>query len=253
MSRVQTALSTAISNIGREALRIVLPSSCVVCEKQLPWRDRTASCCGDCWRGLPRLTTARCRSCALPLPVEEGHPEPLLHLCITCSENPLPVEWCDAWGEYKGSLERLLHAFKFERHDFLADALALLVSETMAGRGDFAFDCIVPVPMHRSKQRRRGYNQAELLAQAVSRRNGVACDARLLVKRRENETQSRLARAARAENVRRSFEASPAAAGKSILVVDDICTTGETFRACARALLDAGAERVCAISVAKAV
>ncbi len=177
----------------------------------------------------------------------------VLHLCITCSANPLPVDWCDAWGEYKGSLERLLHAFKFERHDFLDASLASLVHETMKVRGDFAFDAVVPVPMHRTKERRRGYNQAELLALAVARLTGIVCDARLLTKRAENETQSLLARAARAENVRKSFQASPRVSGKSVLIVDDICTTGETFRACARALLDAGAERVCAISVAKAV
>ena len=191
------------------------------------------------------MTAARCRSCALPLPAEG--------LCITCSADPLPVGWCDAWGEYKGSLERLLHAYKFERHDFLAAPLASLIYETMIGRGDFAFDRVVAVPMHRTKERRRGYNQAGLLAVAVAGRTGIPCESGFLIKRAENETQSLLPRAARAANVRNSFSASSRASGQSILIVDDICTTGETFRACARALLDAGAERVCAISVAKAV
>ncbi|HEX7418360.1 MAG TPA: ComF family protein [Thermoanaerobaculia bacterium] len=241
---MQTTNSNALSNIGREALRIVLPSWCVVCDQPLPWRDRRASCCGDCWRSLPRLTGSRCRSCALPLPAGEDV------ICISCSADPLPVDWCDAWGEYTGGLERLLHAFKFGRHEFLDASLATLLHET---RDDFSFDAIVPVPMHWAKERRRGYNQAELLARALGKRTGIACDARLLAKRQENETQSLLARAARRENVRNSFEASPRASGKSILIVDDICTTGETFRACARAFVRAGAKRVCAISVAKAV
>lgn len=181
----------------------------------------------------------------MPLPAEG--------VCITCSGDPLPVGWCDAWGEYKGSLERLLHAFKFERHDFLDSSLATLLEEAMRARGDFAFDAIVPVPMHRTKERRRGYNQAALLACALGKRIGISCDAGLLEKREENQTQSLLARAARAENVRKSFHAPADLSGKSILIVDDICTTGETFRACARALLKAGADRVCAISIAKAV
>ena len=242
---MQTTLSGALSIIGREALRIVLPSWCVVCDSELPWRDRVASCCGECWRALPRIGPVKCRSCALPLPGGD--------LCITCSADPAAVAWCDAWGEYKGSLERLLHAFKFERHDFLDAPLASLLHETLVTRGDVGFDAIVPVPMSRAKERRRGYNQAALLAAALAKRLNIECDPGLLVKQRENETQSLLARAARAGNVKGVYAASWSADKLSVLVVDDICTTGETLRACASELVRAGASRVCAISIAKAV
>ena len=245
MARVSASLSGALSIIGREALRIVLPSWCTVCGRPLPWRGRVASCCDSCWRSLPRITSPKCRSCALPLPAGG--------ICIQCSADPLPVGWCDAWGEYSGALETLLHAFKFERHDFLDSALAELLHDTLAARDDFAFDAIVPVPMHWARERKRGYNQAQLLGHALARRTRIRCDARLLTKRGESHKQSLLPRSARAANVRRAFHASAAASGRSILVVDDICTTGETLRACARELLDAGARRVCAISVAKAV
>jgi ComF family protein len=237
-------LRAALSIIGREALRIVLPSVCAGCGEELPWRDRISSCCGPCWRSLPRIESAKCVSCALPLP---GGTQ-----CITCSTDPLPLTWCEAWGEYRASLERLLHAFKFQRHDFLAGRLASLLEETIRERDDVAFDAIAAVPMHPAKRRRRGYNQAELLAAALSKRVAIPFDRRLLTKRAERETQSTLARAARAANVRGVYEASQRAEEKSILLVDDICTTGETFRACARELLRAGATRVCAISVAKA-
>jgi ComF family protein len=106
--------------------------------------------------------------------------------------------------------------------------------------------------MSRMKERRRGYNQAERLARALSRRIEVRCEL-LLTKRSERETQSRLPRAERAKNVRGAFAASPRVSGKAILLVDDICTTGETLRACANALLDAGASRVAAVTVAKTV
>ena len=238
-------LRSALSIIGREALRIVLPSVCAGCGGELPWRDRVASCCGPCWRSLPRIETAKCVSCALPLPGGK--------LCISCSADPLPLTWCEAWGEYRGPLERLLHAFKFQRHDFLAGRFAALLEETIHERDEVTFDTIVAVPMHRAKRRRRGYNQAELLGMALAKRLAVPFEGRLLTKRAERETQSTLARAQRAANVRGVFEASPRASEKSILIVDDICTTGETFRACARELLRAGATRVCAISVAKAI
>jgi predicted amidophosphoribosyltransferase len=105
--------------------------------------------------------------------------------------------------------------------------------------------------MHRSKLRRRGYNQAELLARAVARRLDVKCERSLLTKRGETPAQSKLARAARAANVRHAFTASPRAGGLSILLVDDVSTTGETIRACASELLRGGAARVCAAVLAK--
>lgn len=172
-------------------------------------------------------------------------------LCLACTTNPLPVGWCDAWGEYDGPLARLLTALKFERHDFLDDALASLLEETLHARGDEAFDAIVGVPMSRARERRRGYNQAELLGRALARRIGVRCDMTLLARRGDGAMQSTLPKRARAANVRGLFAASSRVKGKSILLVDDICTTGETLRACADALHAAGAARVCALTVAK--
>ncbi|HET8797485.1 MAG TPA: ComF family protein [Thermoanaerobaculia bacterium] len=238
----------ALSFLGRDAVRIVLPSWCVSCRRELPWNERTASCCASCWAALPKYRGPKCVSCALPA----VHPDAGEHLCIACMTDRLPVEWCEAWGEYAGSLERLLHALKFERHDFLAAPLAELAEETLRARGDLAFDTLVPVPMTRAKMRRRGYNQAELLARALSSRLALRCDMTLLRRRGERATQSTLPKRERAANVRGAFTASSRVKGKSILIVDDICTTGETLRACATALLRAGASRVCAVAVAKA-
>jgi len=242
MSRVESTLAGALSYLGREAARIVLPSWCAACGGELPWRDRTASCCARCWSALPRITGIKCSSCALPL---AGDAEAR---CIDCQLDPLPLAWCDAWGHYAGVLERLMYAFKFNRHDFLDDAFAALLEETLCER---EFDTIVPVPMSRKKERRRGYNQAELLARALAKRIDVRCEM-LLTKTSESPTQSLLSRAERAENVRHAFRASKKTNGKSLLLIDDICTTGETLRACANELLRAGAARVCAITVAKA-
>jgi ComF family protein len=172
--------------------------------------------------------------------------------CFNCILTPLPVDWCDAWGEYRGGLEHLLRALKFRRHDFLDDALASLLEETLRARGDLAFDAIVGVPMSRGRERRRGYNQAELLGRALGRRTGIRCDMTLLARRGERATQSTLPKRGRAANVRNAFAASSRVKGSAILLVDDICTTGETLRSCASALRDAGASRVCALAVAKA-
>lgn len=249
--RVPSRIASALSSFGREALRIVLPSWCVACGSELAWRSRIASCCAPCWSALPKIAGVKCVSCALPLPSpgnrETGQPDN--QTCVSCSAEPLPLAWCEAWGEYRGPLEKLLHALKFERHDFLDDALASLLEETLRDR---ELDAVAFVPMHGAKERKRGYNQAELLARALSRRIGLPCDT-LLARRRENAPQSLLPKRARAANVRGAFTASPRARGQSILIVDDICTTGETLRACAKALLAEGASRVCAVAVAKTV
>ncbi|HVS30702.1 MAG TPA: ComF family protein [Thermoanaerobaculia bacterium] len=270
-------VASAMSFIGREALRIVLPSWCVACRRHLPWRDRVASCCGSCWRALPRMTVAKCATCALPWrawsvaewsvaewsAADPAAPPPtnaaesaalhVGHQCIPCSTEPQPLEWCESWGEYRDGLERVLHAFKFERHDFLDRPLAGLMHETLLARGDDDFDAVVPVPMHRKKQRKRGYNQAHLLAEALGEAMRIRAERNLLLKSVEKKTQSTLARHERASNVRGTFAVKGDARDQSLLLVDDICTTGETLRACARELLGAGAARVCAVTVAKAV
>jgi ComF family protein len=179
--------------------------------------------------------------------------QPATHVCISCLTQPLPLQWCDAWGVYRGPLERILGALKFERHDFLDDALASLLEETLRVRGDLDFDAIVGVPMAPAKERRRGYNQAHLLADALSRRVGIAADMTLLLRAGERATQSKLPKRERAANVRGAFTAAARVKGQSMLIVDDICTTGETLRACATALLREGAGRVCAVTVAKAI
>ena len=242
------AVLQTLSFLGRETARIVLHSPCIVCRGELPWRARTASCCTACWRALPKIVTAKCRSCAEPWTAGAPHDD---YFCGGCFVDPLPLDWCDAWGHYQGGLEQVIHAFKFERHDFLDAPLATLLEETLAARGDVAFDAIVPVPMHAAKRRRRGYDQAELLAQALAKRVGIDWES-LLTKRSDTPAQSKLARDARARNVRDAYAASAQAKDRSLLLVDDVCTTGETLRATARALLRAGAARVCAITIAKA-
>lgn len=241
------AVLQTLSQIGRETARIVLHASCVVCERELPWRGRTASCCGDCWRSLPLIGGPKCQSCAQPWPGDVA----AVH-CFDCVIDPLPVGWTEAWGHYRGALERVLHAFKFKRHDWFSDPFADALRDLVVARGETHFDAVVPVPMSRAKLRRRGYNQAELLARALARRLSLHCDTTLLSKRLERRTQSRLDRAERAANVRGAFTASGRCATTSILLVDDVCTTGETLRACASALSQAGAKRVCAVVVAKA-
>ncbi len=250
MRRVaDSSLLSLVTALGRETLRVVLPSSCVVCGHELPWRARRASCCQRCWDELPRITAPKCSRCAIPWTGDGQIGSPFI--CIECRTHPRVIECTDSWGRYAGGLEQVLQALKFRRHDFLAGPLASLLFETFEARGDRAFDAAVPVPMHRARLRSRGYNQAELLARAFSQSARIPLRKDLLRKRRATESQSTLPRDERRKNVRGAFLSGPAAKDQSILLIDDVCTTGETLRACADALLQAGAARVCALTVAR--
>jgi ComF family protein len=218
-----------------------------VCTLPLPWRGRIASCCERCWSALPRIEESKCRRCALVRPGGDGE----AFTCLDCHRRDDGPGWIDSWGHYRDGLERVLTAFKFERQDFLAAPLATLIAQVLQDRGDIFFDCLVPVPMSRRKQRERGYNQAELLAQALSRSTAIPVR-RALVKHRDNQAQSHLSKKERAANVSAVFRARSALDGERLLLIDDICTTAETLRACSRALRQAGAGEVCAVTVARA-
>lgn len=228
---------------------MVLPSACIVCAEELPWRARSASCCAKCWAAMPRIVEPKCRFCAAVWITSERNAR---YTCGRCMESPPPLDWLDAWGHYAGGLEVALRSLKFNRHDFLAAPLAGLLMETLEARGDDAFDCIVPVPMHPRRERRRGFNQAQILAAHLDRGTRLRMRTDLIRKVRVGRPQSSLPRAEREANVRGSFVATASARDLSILIVDDVCTTGETIRTCATALLDAGAARVCGLVVARA-
>lgn len=251
---MQHIISRSLSVLGREAAKIVLPSDCVVCARPLPWSERVGSCCNQCWRGLPAIRVSKCRVCASTWNGSEAR-EP--YTCLACHERRWPLTWIDSWGHYRDGLESVLHAFKFGRHDFLARPLGLLLMDLLAERQDPYFDWIVPVPMHPKKLRRRGYNQSELLARSLSAASGIPM-LRILRKHRDNSTQSRLPKAERAANVRNVFTTGTDRRARRqldearVLLVDDICTTGETLAAASRVLVEAGAGAVAAVTVARA-
>ncbi len=172
-------------------------------------------------------------------------------VCLRCQDEPLHLDWIDSWGRYDSGLTKVLHAFKFGGQTFLAGPLSDLLAEVIFAHGAIAFDVFVPVPMHRAKLRRRGYNQAELLAQRLSKTTRIDFDDRLLRKVEERRTQSELKKAERRANVKGTLHAPGGAEGKRILIVDDICTTGETLSACGEVLRAHGARAVSAVTVAR--
>ncbi|MCI0403186.1 MAG: ComF family protein [Acidobacteria bacterium] len=189
---------------------------------------------------------------------EDGRPT----RCGMCHRIEQPYERARAYGSYDGNLRGLIHLLKYEQvrpaARVLGEMLALAVQELPA-EGGTGVRVVIPVPLHSSRLRQRGFNQAELIARAaLSRVPGcAAADFHLrtgvLRRKRATDTQTGLTRHQRRENIRGAFEVTRPAeiAGKEALLVDDVFTTGTTVSECAKVLLRAGAARVLVATVAR--
>lgn len=237
---------TWFSRVLDAALAVVLAPACAACGTVLHEPTRGAVC-PACWQSIPALTPPLCDVCGDPLPTWRARPS---DRCARCRRISRTVVRARAVGVYDGSLRAILHALKYDGRRSLAVPLAALMrvhgAELIAGA-----TTVVPVPLHHSKHRERGFNQAADLA------SHLGLPVRNALRRtRATPAQAGLPAAQRHRNVRGAFgptRAVDALRGGIVLLVDDVSTTGATLEACARALVDAGVAEVRALTVARAV
>ena len=224
---------------ARALLDLFYPPHCVVCERSGSWL------CNDCLAGIVPLPTPRCPHCGRPVPVPR--------LCSECRVQPSFLMGIRSAGYYATPLREAIHALKYQGVRVLAEPLGELLMA--AWRQDpLPVSTIVPVPLHRSRLRYRGYNQAALLARAFGRRASLPIVADCLVRSRATRSQVGLNAAERRTNVQAAFACtSDALRGERVLLVDDVFTTGATLEACAEALLEGGAVGVWAFTLARAL
>lgn len=222
---------------------------------------------------LDALFPPRCAACDVLMDPEEGG-SPSLVLCATCSPTLAPVteacarcgvpgravdacarceeEWPSFDGTsslwlYEGAVTQLLHRFKYEHRPHYAGPLGAKLATLPLPDGDV----VTHVPLHAARRRFRTYDQALYLARALADAKALPCES-LLRRVRATGRQVGRDRAARLMNVDGAFEAIGKVAHRSVLLVDDVVTTGATAEACAQALVDAGAKRVHLVCVARA-
>jgi ComF family protein len=179
--------------------------------------------------------------------------------CVNCRESRPKFERAVSFGEYKDGLRGLIHLLKYEgvtpAQTPLGQMLADAISELLPTAGDDPL-LLVPVPLHRSRRRARGFNQAELIARAALKQlpHRIELVAELLIRQRETISQVGLSREERIKNMQGAFRVGDRARvkGRNIVVVDDVMTTGTTLSECARVLKKAGANQVWAATVARA-
>ena len=216
----------------RRLVRLLLPPRCLLCGESGA-NDRDL--CRDCAEALPWNRHA-CSRCALPLPQSEP-------VCGECLRRPPPLVHAHAACVYGFPFDRLVPRFKFH-HDLAAGRLmAELLCESLAGVP--RPQAIIPIPLHASRLRTRGYDQALELAKPVARELGIPLVADALLRVRPTAPQSELDAEARQRNLRHAFAARLGVALPAhVALVDDVMTTGATLNAAARTLLRAGAIRV---------
>jgi ComF family protein len=241
------ALRSALRQAVDGALTILLAPACAACKAPLDEPTR-GPICGRCWSAVIPITPPCCRTCGDPLPswriisVAESR-------CPRCRRKPPLVTLARAVGPYQGSLRAIVHALKYGGRFSLARPLAARMQacgeEVLSGA-----DLVVPVPLHRSRQRQRGFNQAV----EIARHLGLPMQ-EALRRTRRTASQADLPASRRHANVRDAFApARHASISRCVVVlVDDVSTTGATLDACARVLLAAGAREVRALTVARAV
>ncbi len=211
-------------------------------------------CCLGCQGGLVRGEHRLCTRCLAELPVVSATDTSLVERLMAVPG--LSQAYALLHFHNRGMVRNLLHELKYGHHPDIGFQMGLLLAERLKNYEETRnCDMIIPVPLHRKRLRKRGYNQSACLARGLSRGLGISVMEDVLFRTRETSTQTRKSRFARWLNVRLAFEVrNPARiAGKRIMLCDDVVTTGSTLEACAGELIHAGAGSVvlCCMATAR--
>ena len=201
--------------------------------------------CPNCQERVPRIAEPFCEKCGTPVH-KPG-------LCEKCQLEPPMYRFMRSWAVFDSPVQNALHTIKYRRNVGLADSIAVqLVGFVHSLRWDI--DLILPVPLGRQRLKERGYNQVGLMARPLAYELGLMYKPNAVWKSRETRSQVGLTVSQRRENVSKAYQADPSVVNrKSILLMDDVATTGSTISACTEALLSAGAREVYVLTIARAL
>ncbi len=233
-------LARQIGSAFAPLVDLVYPPRCPLCGTGIAAQT---GLCTDCWSELVIPAEPCCARCQRPFGEGEGTDGTI---CAPCLASPPQHDGIAAGTLYNDASRRLVLAYKHGKRIALAPLLARLITARLPACGDRWL--VVPVPLHRVRLWRRGFNQAAILAQAIARQTGSDLLVDALVRRKPTPILGGLGRKARARALAGAIAVSPARAkqirGASVLLVDDVLTSGATSEVCVHALKRAGAQKV---------
>lgn len=220
------------------ALDLLFPPSCGGCGKiGFRW-------CVDCQKRVHVLNGTLCEVCGLPLD-KAG-------TCDTCRADRPHFRALRAWAVFDNPVQTALHKLKYRRDISLGDSLASQMLPFVKEL-NWPIDMIVPIPLGKKRSRERGYNQVGMIAKPLAMALGVKYAPNELIRSKETRSQVGLTKAERKLNVQEAFQAGVGVKEKTLLVMDDVSTTGSTLSSSAKALYLSGAKDVYALTVARAL
>ena len=223
--------------MANKIINLLFPPRCAVCDAVLPYGKE--GICMDCRGKLPFVEEPRCFRCGKTVENEE------VELCGDCRRREHAFRQAFPVFQYIPPVSDAMAAMKYRgRAEY-----AIFYGELMADRfrdvwREIAPQALVPVPVHPNRLRKRGYNQAERLAAAMSKKTGIPVREDLLIRGEDTKAQKKLSREERALNLKAAFQPGKGTVPECVVLVDDIYTTGATVDTCAEVLLRNGAKRV---------
>jgi ComF family protein len=232
----------------KRLLDILYPRRCIGCGLSSPETFRHI--CWDCWSDTTRVEAPFCDLCGDPVAGAVDHD----FICYSCSAEKPAFNGARSAARYDGVVGDALRKLKYEQALWLAPDLAVLLKNCLqAEYPDYSFDLLVPVPLFHVRRRHRGYNQSALLAHELGKIMGSPSCASVLRRIKPTTSQTNLTAKERLSNVSKAFQSKNEArlAGRKVLLVDDVMTTGATVNACCKALKKGGAATVHVVTVAR--
>ena len=231
--------SYRLQRLAWSGIDLLFPPACGGCGKSgKRW-------CQECQARIPYIEEPYCQSCGIPIKRGET--------CEKCQTEPPAYRLMRSWAVFDYPVQNALHTLKYRRNMAIGESLALHMSEFVRSL-NWKIDLLIPVPLGKERLKARGYNQVELVAEPLAYELGWKYAPAALRKSRETRSQVGLTISKRRENVLGAYQAdSEIVKRKSVLLMDDVATTGSTIQSCSRALMDAGAQDVYALTIARAL
>ena len=241
-----------LKSLFHSLLNFIFPPFCASCHQKI-LQPESGLICEACWDSIERWKAQSCQRCGMQVPSVSESQVPLL--CPRCRIPDWACADIRAIGPFKAPLSDAIHLLKYSDRRSVVEKLSFYMEQSLTEAAHYReADLILSVPLHPARKRERGYNQAQLLAQALGQIMNKPCPENIIARARHTQTQTKLNKQQRLENVKDIFTVKKPelVKGKSVILIDDVLTTGATIGSCAGKLLEAGASQVLALTAAAA-